>query len=62
MERIRFFSSGLVEAAADGTFLFRPPLHRVALRRMYGDPERIREGTLQGYASMLMRPGRVHTC
>jgi len=60
MERIRFFSSGLGGWLLRMAIPFSSPLHRVALRRMYGDPERIREGTLQGYASMLMRPGRVH--
>jgi pimeloyl-ACP methyl ester carboxylesterase len=36
------------------------PFHRIALRRMYGDPSRIPGGTLQGYSAMLMRRGRTH--
>jgi pimeloyl-ACP methyl ester carboxylesterase len=33
------------------------PLHRLFVRRMYGDPRRITEETLRGYARPLRRPG-----
>ena len=36
------------------------PLHRIAVVRMYGDPRRLPPGTIEGYRSMVMRPGRVN--
>ena len=36
------------------------PLHLTALQRMYGDPRRVSPGTVNGYSSRLLRPGRVH--
>jgi pimeloyl-ACP methyl ester carboxylesterase len=36
-------------------------LHRTAVERMYGDRRRVTAGTIEGYSSMVMRPGRVHT-
>jgi pimeloyl-ACP methyl ester carboxylesterase len=36
------------------------PLHLTALQRMYGDPTRVPPGTVDGYSSRLLRPGRVH--
>jgi pimeloyl-ACP methyl ester carboxylesterase len=47
-----------------GTFLrmvwpFSHPLYNTALARMYGDPKRIPLGTVEGYRSQIMRPGRV---
>jgi pimeloyl-ACP methyl ester carboxylesterase len=47
-----------------GTFLrmvwpFSRPLYHTALARMYGDPKRIPLGTVEGYRSQIMRPGRV---
>jgi pimeloyl-ACP methyl ester carboxylesterase len=59
-ERIRFLSSRLGGCLLRMAIPLSSPLHRVALRRMYGDPGRIPDGTLQGYAPMLMRRGRVH--
>jgi pimeloyl-ACP methyl ester carboxylesterase len=59
-ERIRFLSSRLGGWLLRMAIPFSSPFHRIALRRLYGDPGRIPEGTLQGYSSMLMRRGRVH--
>ena len=33
------------------------PLHRISIRRMYGDPKRLTESTLHGYSLPLMREG-----
>jgi pimeloyl-ACP methyl ester carboxylesterase len=35
------------------------PLHALALKRMYGAPARISPGSLEGYVSMIFRPGRA---
>lgn len=57
--RIRFFSS------AFGALLVRCGLpisrrfHPIGLQRMYGDPARIRPGTLEGYSNLLLRRGRA---
>jgi 4,5:9,10-diseco-3-hydroxy-5,9,17-trioxoandrosta-1(10),2-diene-4-oate hydrolase len=59
-ERIRFLSSRIGGCLLRMAIPLSSPFHRIALRRMYGDPDRIPEGTLQGYAPMLMRRGRVH--
>ena len=60
IERIRFLSSRLGGYLLRMAIPFSSPFHRTALRRMYGDPGLIPEGTLQGYSSRLMRRGRVH--
>ena len=57
--RIRFLSSPL-----GGYFLrmilpISHPVHRIALRRMYGDPGRIPGDTLEGYRASIVRPGRA---
>jgi pimeloyl-ACP methyl ester carboxylesterase len=36
------------------------PLYRIALARMYGDPGQMPPGTVEGYRSQIMRPGRVN--
>lgn len=36
------------------------PLYRIALARMYGDPRRLPAGTVEGYRSQIMQPGRVN--
>jgi pimeloyl-ACP methyl ester carboxylesterase len=37
------------------------PLHRIALERMYGDRSRVPSGTIEGYSSVVMRPGTLHS-
>src|SRR5882672_7098342 len=59
-ERVRFLSSRLGGWLLRMAIPLSPPFHRIALRRLYGDPDRIPEGTLEGYSSMFMRRGRVH--
>ncbi len=36
------------------------PVHGIAVQRMYGNPGRIPPGTVEGYSSRLLRPGRAH--
>jgi pimeloyl-ACP methyl ester carboxylesterase len=60
-ERIRFFSGRMGRTLLRLVMPVSRPLHKTALERMYGDPERIPAGTLEGYASLLMRRGRVHS-
>lgn len=55
---------GFLNGRIGGTFLrmvwpFSRPLYHTALARMYGDPKRIPPGTVEGYRSHIMRPGRV---
>ena len=58
--RIRFLSSRLGGRLLRMAIPLSSPVHGIALRRLYGDPSRIPEGTLQGYSAMLMRRGRTH--
>ncbi|HXA83581.1 MAG TPA: alpha/beta fold hydrolase [Candidatus Dormibacteraeota bacterium] len=58
--RIRFLNGRLGGALLRMTWPVLRPLHRLALERMYGDPRRVPAGTIEGYSSMIMRPGRVH--
>jgi len=58
--RVRFLSGWLGGTLLRLTMPVLQPLHPVALRRMYGDPQRIPAGTLEGYSALLMRRGRVH--
>ena len=60
-ERIRFFNGRMGGMLLRMIMPLSRPLHKTALERMYGDPGRIPEGTLEGYASLLMRQGRVHS-
>ncbi|HEV7676585.1 MAG TPA: alpha/beta fold hydrolase [Candidatus Angelobacter sp.] len=58
--RIRFLNGRLGAALLRMTWPVSRPLHRLALARMYGDPKRLPAGTIDGYSSRIMRPGRVH--
>jgi pimeloyl-ACP methyl ester carboxylesterase len=58
--RIRFLSSRLGGGLLRMAIPLSSPFHGIALRRLYGDPKRIPEGTLQGYSAMLLRRGRAH--
>lgn len=35
------------------------PAHRIAVKRMYGDPKRIPEGTVEGYRASILHRGRA---
>jgi pimeloyl-ACP methyl ester carboxylesterase len=58
--RIRFLNGRMGGALLRMTWRVLRPLHRLALERMYGDPRRVPAGTIEGYSSLIMRPGRVH--
>lgn len=57
--RIRFLSSALGARLLHWGLPFSRMLHSIGLRRLYGDPARIRPGTLEGYSNLLLRRGRA---
>ena len=57
--RIRFLSRGLGALAVRCGLPFSRRFHSIGLERMYGDPARIRPGTLEGYSDLLLRRGRA---
>lgn len=57
--RIRFLSSRFGGWFLRMTLPISHPCHGIALRRMYGDPRRIPEGTLEGYRASIVRRGRA---
>ena len=59
--RIRFFKGQLGGALLRIAWPASRPLHRIAVERMYGDPRRVPAGTVEGYSSLAMRPGKVHS-
>ena len=61
MGRIRFLKGRFGGALLRMTWPVSRPVHRIAVRRMYGDPRRIPAGTIEGYSSLVMRPGKVHS-
>jgi 4,5:9,10-diseco-3-hydroxy-5,9,17-trioxoandrosta-1(10),2-diene-4-oate hydrolase len=58
--RIRFLNGRIGEALLRMAWPVSRPLYRTALARMYGDPRRLSAGTVEGYHSQIMRPGRVN--
>src|SRR5579864_5963188 len=58
--RIRFLKGRLGEALLRIAWPVSRPLHRIAVERMYGDLRRVPSGTIEGYSSLAMRPGKVH--
>jgi pimeloyl-ACP methyl ester carboxylesterase len=58
--RIRFLNGRLGAALLRVAWPVCRPLYGTALARMYGDPKRLPAGTIDGYSSRIMRPGRVH--
>ena len=59
--RIRFFKGRFGAALLRLAWPVSRPVHRIAVERMYGDPRRIPAGTIKGYSSLAMRPGKVHS-
>jgi pimeloyl-ACP methyl ester carboxylesterase len=57
--RIRFLNGRTGEALLRIVWPFSRSLYPTALARMYGDPEHLPAGTVAGYISQIMRPGRV---
>jgi pimeloyl-ACP methyl ester carboxylesterase len=58
--RIRFFKSRFGGTVLRMAWPVSRPVHRTALERMYGDRSRVPAGSVDGYSSLAMRPGRVH--
>ncbi len=58
--RIRFLNGRMGSSFLRMLWPVSRPLYRTALVRMYGDPGRLSAGTIEGYRSMVMRPGRVN--
>jgi len=58
-DRVRFFSSWLGALAIRFGLPFSGRLQREGVEHMYGDPARIRPGTLEGYSALLRRRGRA---
>jgi pimeloyl-ACP methyl ester carboxylesterase len=57
--RIRFLQGRIGAAFLRTVWPISRPLYHTALVRMYGDSRRLPAGTVQGYRSQIMRPGRV---
>ena len=58
--RIRFLSGRIAGSMLKLAWPLSRPLHRIAVVRMYADPGRLPEGTIEGYSSAAMQPGRVN--
>jgi pimeloyl-ACP methyl ester carboxylesterase len=58
-EGLRFFDGWAGRTLLRLGMPFSRPLHSTVLRRLYGDPGRIRAGALEGYSKMIMSPGRA---
>ena len=58
--RIRFLNGRMGEALLRMAWPISRPLYHTALARMYGDPRLLPDGTVEGYRSQVMRPGRVN--
>lgn len=57
--RIRFLGSTFGALLLRCGLPFSRRFHALGLQRMYGDPGRIRPGTLEGYSNLLLRRGRA---
>ena len=58
--RIRFLIGRMGSAFLRTVWPVSHPLYRTAMARMYGDLRRMPAGTVAGYRSQIMRPGRVN--
>ena len=56
-ERVRFFAGRVGSTLLSVGMPFSRPLHLWGLKRMYGDPRRMPEGTREGYSRMFLRKG-----
>jgi 4,5:9,10-diseco-3-hydroxy-5,9,17-trioxoandrosta-1(10),2-diene-4-oate hydrolase len=57
LRRVRFFGGNLGSALLRMGMPLSRPLHSTALKRMYGDPQKIPAGTMEGYSRMALRKG-----
>jgi len=58
--RIRFLSGRIGSAFLRTVWPVSGPLYHIALARMYCDPRRLTPETVEGYRSIVMRPGRLN--
>jgi pimeloyl-ACP methyl ester carboxylesterase len=58
-DRVRFFSGRVGAFILRLGLPFSGKIQREGLVRMYGDPARIRPGTVEGYSALLRRRGRA---
>lgn len=58
--RIRFLNGRIGESLLRIAWPVSRPLYHIALARMYGNPERLPAGTVEGYRKQIMRSGRVN--
>jgi pimeloyl-ACP methyl ester carboxylesterase len=58
-ERIDFLSSRFGGWFLKMALPISHPTHRIAVRRMYGNPKRIPEGTVEGYRASVLHRGRA---
>lgn len=59
--RVRFCSSTFGSLLVRCALPFSARFHEIGLERMYGDPARIRPGTLDGYSAELQQRGRARS-
>ncbi len=57
--RIRLLSTALGGYFLRAALPISQPFHRIALRRMYGDPARLPPDALEGYRASILRHGRA---
>ncbi len=57
--RIEFLSTPFGGRFLRAFFPVSDPIHRIALRRMYGNPENVTRETRRGYVANIVRPGRA---
>ncbi len=58
-KRIRLLSTAWGGIMLRMAFPFSGPVHAVALRRMYGDPQRVTPDSRKGYVANIVRPARA---
>src|SRR5690348_14190627 len=58
-ERVRFFSSWLGALTIRCGLPYSGRIQREGIKQMYGNPARIRPGTVEGYSALLRRRGRA---
>ena len=59
--RVRFCGSTLGSLLVRCLLPISRRFHHIGIERMYGDPARIRPGTLEGYSALLERRGRARS-
>ncbi len=58
--RIEFLNTPFGGRFLRAVFPISDPVHRIALRRMYGTPQNVTREAKRGYVANIIRPGRAH--